>query len=72
MTFEEFVKEKFDVEKEDKKMEYFITIGQGANKLEFTADSHTAVNEIIEYVNAINFKTDAKLSFRMDLLNKED
>lgn len=57
--------------KEEKKMNYFCTISQGANKLELTIDSRFAVNQLIDYINEINKYSDGKLSFRMDPV-KED
>ena len=61
----------FNKEEEEKKMNYFCTISQGANKLELTTDSIFAVNQLIDYINEINKHSDGKLSFRMDPV-KED
>lgn len=52
-------------------MKYFVTISQGTNKFELTADSKYVINQLVDYVNDINKNSDAKLSFRIDPI-KED
>lgn len=63
--FKEILNEIYGM-KEEKKMDYFCTISQGANKLELTTDSTFAVNQLVDYINEINKHSDGILSFRMD------
>lgn len=61
----------FNKGEEEKEMKYFVTISQGSNKLELTADSKYVINQLVDYINDINKNSDAKLSFRFDPI-KED
>lgn len=53
----------FNKEEEEKKeMDYFVTISQGSNKIELTANHIFVINNLIEYINDTNRKSDANLS----------
>lgn len=57
----------FNKEEEEKEMNYFVTISQESdNKIELTANHIFVINQLVEYINETNRKSDAKLSVKID------
>lgn len=57
----------FNKEEEEKEMNYFVTISQESdNKIELTANHIFIINQLVEYINETNRKSDAKLSVKID------
>lgn len=57
----------FNKGEEEKEMNYFVTISQESdNKIELTANHIFVINQLVEYINETNRKSDAKLSVKFE------
>lgn len=63
---EKIMERLFNKEEEEKEMNYFVTISQGSNEIKLTANHIFVMNNLVEYINDTNRKSDAKLSVKIE------